>query len=420
MYPPTVFPQPISSFPEPIPVPTADPDIGTQWCVEFNQDYLPAVLGALLPLTFQATWDAATPDDNLLAQNRAMSLIYLFQKGNCMSGVMLAQCDPPECGIKFSTDGGATWTCADLSGCIADIVGIGITNAIDDGLLQKAGGQPSPAEPPAQSQCKTYHVLLNANDKWHCPSPVKNGDTVRVFNANGGWNDGDVYWFCPDGSSYLLGSCQGTPGQHHDGDPLNPGAFHMAVVGETLVDATWFDPMTLYTFAGLSADQDFILQANDGTLTDDCGQIEFDVEICTGGWTHVFDFTADGGGFYPYFASGQSRAEYHAGLGWTSYQISYLAQLLYIVQNVAGMVTHVQIRLSEAMTGGRHLFQIGNGFPGSTFIETSGDQATFDADVNITFAHNDDFCIGFDNYPGSVPYLIGITVSGTGQDIFTT
>lgn len=293
MFPPTDFPKPTPAFQSPIPVPTADPDAGTQWCVSFNQDYLPMVVGALLELTNQATWDTSDPDAQLLAQERAMSLIALFQTGvDCMGNVMIEACDSPDCGIKYSTDGGTTWTCINLGGCIADIVGTGIDNAINDGLLQKAGGQPSPTSAPAPGSCQTYHVILAGNERWKIPSPLNQGDSITVTNAKGGWTDGSLFWFCWNGESYTLGACGGN-NAYEAGDPVQAGNHMMLIGGYNTTTPVYFDARTEFIMPiGISA-VDGWLQANDTTLDDNAGQIEFDVQICSWNeWCHQWDFTA--------------------------------------------------------------------------------------------------------------------------------
>jgi len=287
MYPPTKFPLPKPSFPFPVPPITEDPDAGTQWCVQFNEAYLPAIIGALTQLTLQSTWDTATDDDNLLAQNRAMTLISLFQVGSdCMSGIQFRPCSSPECGLEYSLDGGDTWTCIDLAECISNIWDEKLAGAFDDGVLSKGTPQAGPQSPPEPQTCRTYHVRLNGRDRWHCPSPLQGGDTLHVSNISGGWWDGDTIrglWSCGDGKIYALGNCIADY-PYQSGDPLHEGN-HMQVVGN--IGALWFNPI-LYTYAipDGTPQTDCFLQANDGALTDNQGEIEFDAEVCT---ANVFD-----------------------------------------------------------------------------------------------------------------------------------
>ncbi len=292
MYPPTDFPKPTPAFQSPLPVPTNDPDEGTQWCVQFNEDYLPLVVGALLELTNQATWDTTDPDVSLLAQNRAMSRIALFQTGaSCMTGILIEACDAPDCGLKYSTDGGLTWTCINLAGCIADIVGQGIDQAIQDGTLGSGPSSP-PGEQPAQNTCQEYNVELEANKIWTCPVLVGEGYTVFVDHLAGYWNDGTLAWYCPDGHRMLLGACTELTSIGQAGDPLDTVP-HMQLVGH--FGSTWFDPLTAYDVPDGTMLSTLTIQANDGSLPDDSGKVQFHVTVCNYDprWCICLDFTTD-------------------------------------------------------------------------------------------------------------------------------
>lgn len=224
------------------------------------------------------------------------------------------------CQLSWSYDDWVTFDTYDPSACITALIdsvvpGLitqAITDAIEDGTIQGGTGQQSPQSAPAPGECRTYHVRLGANDKWHCPSPIQAGDTVHITNPEGGWNDGDVGWYCPDGRDYLLGLCVGGL-RHETGDPLNPGAYHMALIG--LFDTTYFDPLTaVYTVPNGTAETELFIQANDGTLSDNMGEVTFDVEVCTGTWCYRFDFTTGQDGWtIPSFSS--PHAVYSAGNG---------------------------------------------------------------------------------------------------------
>lgn len=201
------------------------------------------------------------------------------------------------CTIQLSLDGGATWSdVADLSDCAHAAAVSEIQDAIDRGDL--TGGSTPPGVPtPTPGQCYNYTVTLQANQRWFCPVPLESGDTVQVTLVNGAWFDGNylsLQWNCGDGTPYSLGTCTGST--HTDsGDPLNTEP-HMSLIGNLPAAATPYFPMynTLYTVPGGITPSDFWLQANDGTLSDNQGSLTFHVEVCTGQWTHVFDFlTAD-------------------------------------------------------------------------------------------------------------------------------
>jgi hypothetical protein len=76
------YAHPTSSFNEPVPPPTSEPDEGEQVQVCFSYDWLPYVLGALSQLTLQTTWQG-DPEDILLAQGRATNLTGLFANPTC-------------------------------------------------------------------------------------------------------------------------------------------------------------------------------------------------------------------------------------------------------------------------------------------------------------------------------------------------
>lgn len=246
----------------------------------------------------------------------------------------ILRADPTGCGVQWSEDNGDNWETIDLSECINSIANGAIGQAIDDGLLQRAGGQPSPSAPPDTGACVTHHVKLSGNDVWLCPSPVSSWDTITVTNGSGGWGDGIIVdaWACPDGTQYALGTC-GSENDTVTEDPLNT-APHMCLIGKVV--STYFDAFRDgYTVPPGVVDQPFILQANDSLLSDNLGSIEFDVEVCSNNapaGCYEFDFTADDGGFsvYHYPGLGWGAGEYITDEGWqgTFYVDSYYLTIL--------------------------------------------------------------------------------------------
>jgi len=73
---------PLPSFQWPTALPGNDPDAVPLVHVCFNQDWLPLVLGCLLQLTQQQTWDTTDQTDLDLALSRVQQLLYLFE-GDC-------------------------------------------------------------------------------------------------------------------------------------------------------------------------------------------------------------------------------------------------------------------------------------------------------------------------------------------------
>jgi hypothetical protein len=161
----------------------------------------------------------------------------------------------------------------------------GIQTAIDNGVLAP-GGQGGPQPQPEPGFCNTYHVQLNANNRWLCPIPVQAGDKITLSNANGAWWDGDTLssaWYCPNGQRWLLVTCSDTGAGTNSGDPL-PTVNHMSLIG--LIDLTVFElSATEYVVPDGIPLSPLYLQANDANLTDNQGQITFDIEVCrSSGW----------------------------------------------------------------------------------------------------------------------------------------
>jgi hypothetical protein len=230
----------------------------------------------------------------------------------------ILRADPEGCGVQWSIDNGEQWATVDLSECIGTIADDRIQQAIEDGTIPR-GGQ-DPESPPAPEECKTYRVKLAANSAWVCPSPVNAGGTVQIANATGSWNDGSGLgalgpWFCPDGNSYGLGTC-GDDGAVNAGDPL-PTTFHMAIVAYC---EGWFDPATMLTVPNGVSNAQLTIQANDATISDNLGEVEFDVTVCTASSTlhcYEWDFTAGKSGWdnYPNPINGVPYGVYVADYG---------------------------------------------------------------------------------------------------------
>lgn len=209
--------------------------------------YVAAFKGAMYSLTKPYAWGDDDAHTALLVGAHMQLAYSSIEEVDCEGSMLLRACTL-DCGIEYSTDGGDTWTCISLANCIGDLVNSGISQAIEDGLLQRRGTQQGPTSAPSAGACKTYHVVLNPGARWHVPSPMVGNDTIQITNASGGWSVGELAWYCPDGARYLLGTCDSSLHTHVTGDLLNPGAWHMALIG--LVGSTYFDPLTsIYSIA---------------------------------------------------------------------------------------------------------------------------------------------------------------------------
>lgn len=349
MFPDTDYPKPVGSFPNPVTIPESDPLSGDQTCVTFSKAWLPYVLGCLMQLELSSTWKYATSDELALAKSYGDMLLDQFMKGGCdVSGLLIEACDDPDCGIKYSTDDGATWTCINLNDCIAAIVSTGIQTAIDNGLLDSGVKQQGPGTRPAPGVCHVYHVRLAPGSVWKCPSQVTAKDTIHITNADGAWSIGELPWWCPNGERYVFGKCNEGMKVHTTGDPLNPGAYHMALIG--VIQGVYVDPLTaVYTVPDGTVMTDFFVQANTALTSDPSGEVTFDVTVCSNdyGWCWQYDFTVDeqgwdihtcnsalilGGyalqnGFFTTIHSSYTTAEIHltmpTGLTWDSIEMDF-------------------------------------------------------------------------------------------------
>lgn len=255
------------------------------------------------------------------------------------------------CVLQQSTDG-VNWTgLFDPTSCIDGIVDTTIQDRINDGTLQRGGTQAGPQAPPTEGQCRIYHVALSGRDRWHSPSPVSSGDTILISNPVGGWYDGSTFWRCPDGSNYVLGACDTNAKTHVSGDPLNPGAYHMALIG--LIGATYFDPLTaVYVVPAGTVASDFFIQANDGSLSDNQGTVEFDVQVCSAvTWCYVWDFTASNGAFS---VVGSNHGVYVAGQGWngTNFGVNDNPVLTVELAGSSMLATHVEMVYNKSAGAG--------------------------------------------------------------------
>lgn len=141
------------------------------------------------------------------------------------------------------------------------------TDCVVGGVAQ---GGPEP--PPAPGEAKEKCILINGNSRYLLPWTVDGGDIITTSGASGGWADGTGFWSCPNGSSYVLGTC-GSPNGTSGADPL-PSVDHMRVIGHLITDDVYFDAFnTAFHVPTSSATQDVEFLCNDVSLTDNQGSI---------------------------------------------------------------------------------------------------------------------------------------------------
>jgi hypothetical protein len=95
------------SFIEPIPTIAALPSDSPLYCVKFNQDWQPAIVGALMQLIQPNSFATSDPVERLLMLEASTDLIALF--GNATDCPMI-EMRVSGCELQFSVDSGATWT----------------------------------------------------------------------------------------------------------------------------------------------------------------------------------------------------------------------------------------------------------------------------------------------------------------------
>lgn len=262
------------------------PDPPTSICFEVpvpnDPNHVRAFLGALADLGAWWGWERDPAHKALIAAQRWQKIVMNLYAGcggvQVISGAdgddyMLRQSPDNPCLLETSVDG-TTWCAwADLSLCLA-----------------ANPGQPGPGGPgPEPGQSEKHCLKLSGNGQVILPIPVSEGDVITVGDAMGGWNDGTSSWFCPDGSSYIGGLC--VPfGGHDMGDP-SAEADHMSIVA--LIAGVWYPTNAPIVVAAGLTDESVIFQANDGTLSDNYGDIQFCATVQNQSpetFTHHFDF----------------------------------------------------------------------------------------------------------------------------------
>jgi len=151
--------------------------------------------------------------------------------------------------------------------------------------------QPAPGTALEPGECRTYHVVLQANSKWLMPLSVQSGVTVQISNASGGWSDGTIEWNCPNGFTYALGACVSADAPHA-GDPLQTEN-HMRLIAE--YNGVFYDAYNTTIPIFGSTPGNLFFQANDEVLEDNQGSVSFDVTVCNSEPSGEWIFRALGG-----------------------------------------------------------------------------------------------------------------------------
>lgn len=206
------------------------------------------------------------------------------------------------CLLETSINGTDWCPFADLSLCIP-------------GSAQPGSGSDQPTSGGGQA---CYHASMEGSNKWLLPTQVNTGDVIDITNVNGAASDGTVSWYCANGASFQFGACLGS-GSTSGGDPLNTSP-HMMLIAK--IGSTYY-PMynTSLTVPSGVTNQAVTFQLNDSALSDNFGNIAFDVCVTNnalGTFSHTFDFLVSNGGFSGVAWNTNDAPTWSAGVGWDS------------------------------------------------------------------------------------------------------
>jgi hypothetical protein len=202
--------------------------------------------------------------------------------------------------------------------------------------------------------CYETDVTLSGNGQWISPVPVKDGYTVTISLADGGWAPGDGTWACPSGQVYTLGFC-GLPNAAAGGGAPLPAAPLGRLVA--VANAIGYDAYNQsFVIGGTAALVDLILQMNDSDISNNAGSVSFHVSICATAeipWDHTYDFTVSDQGWAAFIAGGVPLATYSAGNGWRSILTVGNTQQIQINKILAASAhfTQVIFEYSDISTG---------------------------------------------------------------------
>jgi len=313
VWPNTEFPHPQPSFVQPVPLVGVNPDASPTVFVCFNAKWLPYIAGALKQLVLQSTWATNNPDEWMLEQSRAMTLISMFAQAK--------PCLPPDKSpgegeaefMQFRMDCDCNLEVQCCDGTWAKILN---ANQIKD-LIAGSGPGTSP-QPQPGGGCQLYHGSVSGLSRWLVPTPLNTGDTLEVQNASGASNGDNLSrWNCPDGSQFFAGAC--TPYPHTDSGALMPGV----PIGTVIVniDGTWYDGRTSIVVPSGVTNVQPIIALNYDQSFPASGTVTFDVNVCNNAdatWCYEVDFATTTGAFTPVSVAVGTPAVWNAGSGWAS------------------------------------------------------------------------------------------------------
>ncbi len=297
------------------------PPTHVDFCVEVPDDplYIAAFIGAIYELSKPYAWQNDPAHTALQAGAEWLAVFNKLKRNSCVTNINTGSGGDDMARLRQSP----TNPCLLEQECLPDqwVTLFDVSKCLNSNPGQPSPGGPGPTPGTSRQDC----FKLSANGKLLLPYPVSSGDTISVSNLAGGWNDGTISWYCPDGSGFGAGFCVAGCG-HAGGDPLGT-ACHMALIMS--INGVFYDATQgpVVVPPGLT-NVPVVFQANDGTLNDDSGEISFCVITANEQaptFDHVFNFATNTGGL-----NSDPRSEgpgcpaagavYTPGTGWTDYK----------------------------------------------------------------------------------------------------
>jgi len=295
------------------------------------------------------------------------------------------------------------------------------TGCIGTGTAQQTSGG---AGQPGAGQTQMYCFTVDETVPYFVPVNIQGGQKISVTDLTGAWNDGYSgllsHWYCPDGAQYELGTCQESYAVLEPGDPV-PTVNHMVPLLK--VGSTYYPLLagSTVTIPPGTNEIGYIIPNNDATHTPAGGG---SIGLCLhienanqASWTHVFDFTADDGGWLDQ-AYTVYNGVYVPGVGWEAPPVSNLGIVKYAP--VGTTITHVKIVSTGTTPDDLNFYTSCFPDPCSGFdTVASGAPPTIDIDcIGIVTTEHPVIQVNQSVEVGTTSTITRVEISGTGTDPF--